>query len=169
MAWAPTAAITSGRQRAMSASTFGRSRLISQVIPIHLGIVPRSRLMRASHSPGGFRERARQADLSANIVILQEGESLNEGDGRSPDAQLWKHLYRAAVLETNMDLVPRRVLEARKACGGTSNAVDPGGGGRRTRITRLGVCKSGFGRIGKKVSVRLTFKTRAANSRESRD
>jgi hypothetical protein len=34
-----------------------------------------------------------------------------------PDAQLWKHLYRAAVLETNMDLVPRRVLEARKAAG----------------------------------------------------
>jgi hypothetical protein len=34
-----------------------------------------------------------------------------------PDAQLWKHLYRAAVLETNMELVPRRILEARKAAG----------------------------------------------------
>jgi hypothetical protein len=34
-----------------------------------------------------------------------------------PDAQLWKRLYRVAVLETNMDLVPRRVLEARKAAG----------------------------------------------------
>ena len=34
-----------------------------------------------------------------------------------PDAQLWRYLYRAAVLETNMDLVPRRVLEARKAAG----------------------------------------------------
>jgi L-ascorbate metabolism protein UlaG (beta-lactamase superfamily) len=45
------------------------------VIPIHLGIIPRSPLMRTSHSPGGFRERARQAGLSANIVILQEGES----------------------------------------------------------------------------------------------
>ena len=42
---------------------------------------------------------------------------MNESDGRSPDAQLWKHLYRAAILETNMDLVSRRVLEARKAAG----------------------------------------------------
>jgi len=31
--------------------------------------------MRTSHSPGGFRERARQAGLSANIVILQEGKA----------------------------------------------------------------------------------------------
>jgi len=40
---------------------------------------------------------------------------MNESDARSQDAQLWKHLYKAAVLETNMELVPRRVLEARKA------------------------------------------------------
>src|SRR5208282_6203799 len=45
------------------------------VIPIHLGIVPRSPLMRTSHSPESFRERARGAGLSAEIVILQEGES----------------------------------------------------------------------------------------------
>jgi hypothetical protein len=42
---------------------------------------------------------------------------MNESDGRSEDSQLWKHLYRAAVLETDMELVPRRVLEARKAAG----------------------------------------------------
>jgi hypothetical protein len=42
---------------------------------------------------------------------------MNECDGRSPEAQLWKHLYRSAVLETNMELVPRRILEARKAAG----------------------------------------------------
>jgi hypothetical protein len=42
---------------------------------------------------------------------------MNESDARSQDAQLWKHLYKAAVLETNMELVPRRVLEARKAAG----------------------------------------------------
>jgi hypothetical protein len=42
---------------------------------------------------------------------------MNECDGRSPDAQLWKHLYRAAVRETNRELVPRRILEARKAAG----------------------------------------------------
>ena len=42
---------------------------------------------------------------------------MSASDGRSQDAQLWKQLYRAAVLETNMELVPRRVLEARKAAG----------------------------------------------------
>jgi hypothetical protein len=42
---------------------------------------------------------------------------MNESDARSEVAQLWKHLYRDAVLETNMELVPRRVLEARKAAG----------------------------------------------------
>ncbi|MGA7557673.1 MAG: MBL fold metallo-hydrolase [Terriglobales bacterium] len=45
------------------------------VIPIHLGINPRSPLMRTSQTPEGFRERARQAGLSVEIVILQEGES----------------------------------------------------------------------------------------------
>jgi hypothetical protein len=40
---------------------------------------------------------------------------MNESDARSQSAQLWKHLYRAAILETNMDLVPRRILEAQKA------------------------------------------------------
>jgi hypothetical protein len=42
---------------------------------------------------------------------------MNECDRPSPEAQLWKHLYRSAVLETNMELVPRRVVEARKAAG----------------------------------------------------
>lgn len=42
---------------------------------------------------------------------------MNESDGRSQGTQAWKQLYRAAVLETNMDLVPRRVREARKAAG----------------------------------------------------
>jgi hypothetical protein len=40
---------------------------------------------------------------------------MNESDARSQDAQLWKNLYRAAILETDSDLVPRRLLEARKA------------------------------------------------------
>jgi hypothetical protein len=40
---------------------------------------------------------------------------MNESDVKSQDAQSWKSLYRAAVLETNMELIPRRVLEARKA------------------------------------------------------
>jgi len=42
---------------------------------------------------------------------------MNESDRRSQDVQSWKQLYRAAVLETNMELVPRRILEARKAAG----------------------------------------------------
>ena len=42
---------------------------------------------------------------------------MNDGDGRYQEAQSWKQLYRSAVLETDMDLVPRRVLEARKAAG----------------------------------------------------
>jgi hypothetical protein len=42
---------------------------------------------------------------------------MNESDARSHGAQLWKHLYRTAVLETDTELVPRRVLEARKAAG----------------------------------------------------
>jgi hypothetical protein len=39
---------------------------------------------------------------------------MNESDVRSQGGQLWKHLYRAAVLETNMELVSQRVLEARQ-------------------------------------------------------
>jgi|ERR1700721_1195540 hypothetical protein len=42
---------------------------------------------------------------------------MNEGDARSRGAQSWKHLYRVAALETNMELVPRRIFEARKAAG----------------------------------------------------
>jgi hypothetical protein len=39
---------------------------------------------------------------------------MNESDVRSEGGQLWKHLYRAAVLETNTELVSQRVLEARQ-------------------------------------------------------
>jgi hypothetical protein len=42
---------------------------------------------------------------------------MKESDVKSQDAQSWKQLYRAAVLETDMELVPRRVLEAQKAAG----------------------------------------------------
>jgi L-ascorbate metabolism protein UlaG (beta-lactamase superfamily) len=45
------------------------------VIPIHLGIVPRSRLMRTNDTAEGFCECVRHAGLSVEIVILQEGES----------------------------------------------------------------------------------------------
>jgi len=42
---------------------------------------------------------------------------MNECARRSQVVQSWKQLYRAAVLETNMELIPRRILEARKAAG----------------------------------------------------
>jgi hypothetical protein len=42
---------------------------------------------------------------------------MNECDRRSQVVQSWKQLYRAAVLETNMELISRRILEARKAAG----------------------------------------------------
>jgi hypothetical protein len=40
---------------------------------------------------------------------------MNECDRRSQVVQSWKQLYRAA--ETNMELISRRILEARKAAG----------------------------------------------------
>jgi hypothetical protein len=40
---------------------------------------------------------------------------MKDSDGKPQPAQSWKQLYRAAILETNMEFVPRRVLEARKA------------------------------------------------------
>jgi L-ascorbate metabolism protein UlaG (beta-lactamase superfamily) len=64
--------MTMGEKQAVEAVRLLAPRV---VIPIHLGIVPRSPIMRTGHTPAGFRERVRQADLSTNIVILQEGES----------------------------------------------------------------------------------------------
>jgi L-ascorbate metabolism protein UlaG (beta-lactamase superfamily) len=54
------------------------------VIPIHLGINPRSPLMRTRQTPEGFRDRARQAGLEAEVVILHEGESWAPGTTPSP-------------------------------------------------------------------------------------
>lgn len=45
------------------------------VIPIHLGIEPRSPLMRTRDTPEGFQRRVREAGLSAEVRILREGES----------------------------------------------------------------------------------------------
>jgi N-acyl-phosphatidylethanolamine-hydrolysing phospholipase D len=61
-------------------------RLVSPrvVIPIHLGITPRSPFMRTKQTPEGFRERMRQAGLEAEVVILREGESWASGITPSP-------------------------------------------------------------------------------------
>lgn len=47
----------------------------SVVIPIHLGVTPRSPLLRTGHSPEGFARRAREAGLDCRVVVLAEGES----------------------------------------------------------------------------------------------
>jgi L-ascorbate metabolism protein UlaG (beta-lactamase superfamily) len=49
----------------------------SVVIPIHLGVRPRSPLLRTNHTAEGFARRASEAGLQAEIVILKEGESWN--------------------------------------------------------------------------------------------
>jgi L-ascorbate metabolism protein UlaG (beta-lactamase superfamily) len=49
----------------------------SVVIPIHLGVRPRSPLLRTGHTAQGFARRASEAGLQAEIVILKEGESWN--------------------------------------------------------------------------------------------
>jgi L-ascorbate metabolism protein UlaG (beta-lactamase superfamily) len=45
------------------------------VIPIHLGIQPRSPILRTGQTPEGFSQRVREAGLKAEVVILREGES----------------------------------------------------------------------------------------------
>jgi L-ascorbate metabolism protein UlaG (beta-lactamase superfamily) len=45
------------------------------VIPIHLGVQPRSPLLRTRQTPEGFERRLREAAVAAEVVILREGES----------------------------------------------------------------------------------------------
>ncbi len=45
------------------------------VIPIHLGLKPRSPLLRTPHTPDDFRRRLREAGIRAEVVVLGEGES----------------------------------------------------------------------------------------------
>ena len=45
------------------------------VIPIHLGIKPRSPLLHTNHTPEGFARRVYLAGLETKIVILKDGES----------------------------------------------------------------------------------------------
>lgn len=45
------------------------------VIPIHLGLRPRSPLLRTNHTPEGFARRLHAAGVRAGVVILKEGES----------------------------------------------------------------------------------------------
>jgi L-ascorbate metabolism protein UlaG (beta-lactamase superfamily) len=63
--------MTMGEKGAVRAISVLRPRVI---IPIHLGIVPRSPALRTQQTPENFRARVRQAGLSTNVVILREGE-----------------------------------------------------------------------------------------------
>jgi L-ascorbate metabolism protein UlaG (beta-lactamase superfamily) len=45
------------------------------VIPIHLGVQPRSPLLRTRQSPEGFERRLREAGLSTKVVHLADGAS----------------------------------------------------------------------------------------------
>ncbi len=45
------------------------------VIPIHLGVRPRSPLLRTSQTPERFAGRLHQAGVEAEVVILRDGES----------------------------------------------------------------------------------------------
>lgn len=45
------------------------------VIPIHLGIIPRSALLRTGESPEGFRNLIQNAGLKVDVRVLREGES----------------------------------------------------------------------------------------------
>ncbi|MGD8997912.1 MAG: MBL fold metallo-hydrolase, partial [Anaerolineae bacterium] len=47
----------------------------SVVVPIHLGVRPRSPLLRTSHTPESFSRRVSEAGLEVETVILREGDS----------------------------------------------------------------------------------------------
>jgi L-ascorbate metabolism protein UlaG (beta-lactamase superfamily) len=45
------------------------------VIPIHLGLKPRSSLLRTTQTPEHFRQRVKESGQATKVVILQAGES----------------------------------------------------------------------------------------------
>jgi L-ascorbate metabolism protein UlaG (beta-lactamase superfamily) len=64
--------MTMGEKSAVHAA---RDLKPSVVIPIHMGIKPRSFLLRTNHSPEGFAQRLTKAGLEIKLVILKVGES----------------------------------------------------------------------------------------------
>jgi C4-dicarboxylate-specific signal transduction histidine kinase len=60
-----------------------------------------------------IRAQVKRAEPAKAEVDINQ--SIQERDRRSQNVQSWKQLYRAAVRETSMELVPRRIVEARKA------------------------------------------------------
>lgn len=64
--------MTMGEKSAVHAA---RDLKPSTIIPIHMGIKPRSFLLRTNHSPEGFARRLIKAGLETKLVILKDGES----------------------------------------------------------------------------------------------
>ena len=64
--------MTMGEKQAVRAVQELKPRL---VIPIHLGVQPRSPLLRTNHTPEGFIRRLREAGLETDVALLQIGES----------------------------------------------------------------------------------------------
>ena len=64
--------MTMGEQQAVRAAQALRPGVI---IPIHLGIQPRSPLLGTSQTPAGFARQVQSAGLTTRVVILDEGEA----------------------------------------------------------------------------------------------
>lgn len=64
--------MTMGEKAAVRAA---RDLAPSVVIPIHLGLTPRSPLMRRRETPEGFARRVREAGLDTRTIILGAGDS----------------------------------------------------------------------------------------------
>jgi hypothetical protein len=60
--------------------------------------------------------KTRDANSTKSISVPTD-KGTNVTFGATAGMPAWKQLYKAAVLETKMDLVPRQVQEARKAAG----------------------------------------------------
>lgn len=72
--------MTMGEKGACRAAEDLRAKTI---IPIHLGIQPRSPLLRTSQTPEGFRRRIQEAGLDSSVVILREGDQWTPPDFES--------------------------------------------------------------------------------------
>jgi L-ascorbate metabolism protein UlaG (beta-lactamase superfamily) len=69
--------MTMGEKGAVRAVEVLRPRT---VIPIHLGIQPRSPLLRTGQTPEGFSKRVRDAGFETEVAILRGGESWTSRD-----------------------------------------------------------------------------------------
>ncbi|MBI3450162.1 MAG: MBL fold metallo-hydrolase [Acidobacteria bacterium] len=76
------APMTMGERGAVAAA---RDLRPATIIPIHLGIEPRSPLLRTGQSVAGFTRRLREAGLTSEVVQLAEGERWESG-GEAPTA-----------------------------------------------------------------------------------